>query len=301
MNDKHDKQNVLLVDDEEDFRIATQKALTKRGFRVGVAAGGEEAIKSISQNPPDIVLLDLKMPGLNGIETLQKIREIEKSLPVIILTGHGSIHDAIAGINLEIVDFIQKPVDIELLVVRMRRFFVEGKADTLRERAISELMVLPDLYPRLYIDEPISTAMEKVKSAFFPHESGVIQSPKIRSALVYSRDESFLGLVRFQDLLKLVLPDFLEDSPYSSFFTGMFLAQCKTISQKSVKELLGKLVYVNFEAPLMEAVHQMAKHNLVTLPVMKEGKLVGVLRERDIILEIAKNFATFDVQQLSEW
>jgi len=301
MNNEPKPLNVLLVDDEEDFRLATSRALSKRGFTVTTAAKSEEAIASVSSMRPEIVLLDLKMPGMNGIETLQKIRQIEKSLPVIILTGHGSFHDALASINLEIVDFIQKPVDMDLLVGQIRRFLVWGKKETLREHTIAELMVSPDYYPKLYIDEPVSTALEKVKEAFFPTDAGRIKVPKIRSALVYDQQDNFLGLIRFQDLLKLVLPDFLEDSPYSSFFTGMFLAQCKMISQKSVSELMDELVSVNIEVPLMEAVHLMVQHHLVTLPVMREGKLAGILRERDIILEIAKIFGILETNQLTEW
>ncbi|MFH1734403.1 MAG: response regulator [bacterium] len=300
MTNQTKPHTVLLVDDEEDFRLATAQALSTRGYKVENTESGAKAIQLISQNRPDIVLLDLKMPGLSGIETLQKIRTTEKTLPVIILTGHGNIHNALAGINLEIVDFIQKPVDMDLLEIRIRRFFEKDKAEMLRERTISELIISPDLYPKLYVDEPIAEAMDKVNDAFFPMASGKIQSPKIRSALVYDRSENFLGLIRFQDLLKLVLPSFLEASPHTSYFTGMFLAQCKTISRKSVSSLMTEAVSVNIDAPIMEAIHLMAKHHLVTLPVMQQGKLVGILRERDIILEIAKNFGTLNVQRLSE-
>jgi CheY-like chemotaxis protein len=301
MSDIVKTRQVLLVDDEEDFRLATSQALHKRGFEVTGVGSGEEAIQTINLSRPDIVLLDLKMPGLNGIETLQRIRATEKTLPVIILTGHGSLHDALAGINLEIVDFIQKPVDIDLLETRIRRFFEKDEAEMLRERTIAELMVSPDLYPKLYVDEPIAEAMEKMKAVFFPTEAGKIQLPRMRSALVYDRKESFTGLIRFQDLLKLVLPSFLEDSPHTSYFTGMFLAQCKMISRKSVRHIMTETASVNVNAPLLEAIHLMTQHHLVTLPVLQQGKLIGILRERDIILEIAKNFGTLDVQQLSEW
>ena len=133
MNNEPKPLNVLLVDDEKDFRLATSRALSKRGFAVITAVNGEEAIASVRSMRPDIVLLDLKMPGMSGIETLQKLRQIEKSLPVMILTGHGSFHDALSGINLEIVDFIQKPVDMDLLVAQVRRFLVWGKKERHRE------------------------------------------------------------------------------------------------------------------------------------------------------------------------
>ena len=106
---------LLLVDDEDDFRLATSTTLKRRGFEVEEAANGEEALACIKQKRPDIVLLDMKMPGMSGIETLKEIRAIDANLPVIILTGHGDYDSAMAGIKLEIVDFLQKPVDVDQL------------------------------------------------------------------------------------------------------------------------------------------------------------------------------------------
>jgi len=284
---------ILLVDDEEDFRLATSQALSKRGFVVIRASSGTQALQLLKTDRPDIVILDLKMPGMTGIDTLYQIRKMESSLPVIILTGHGTMQDAMAGIKLEIVDFIQKPVDIDYLEAKINRFFTQDSRDTLREPTIAELMVSPENYPRLYIDESIETAVSKMKSVFFPSDTGTSQPPKVRSAIVYDRKEKFLGLIRFQDMLKLVLPEYLEHSPHASFFTGMFLAQCKMLSHRTVRDLMQEPISIPSDAPLMEAVHMMVKYNLVTLPILSKGELTGILRERDIIFEIAKNFGNF--------
>jgi len=280
---------LLLVDDEADFRAATRKALERRDYEVAEAESGEDALQKIGQEEFSLVLLDLRMPGLDGIETLKMLRDLEPELPVIILTGHGSFHDAVSGINLEIVDFIQKPVDIDLLDARIRRFLDAGKEDILRERTITDLMVSPGIYPRLYVDQPVRDVVDKLRQAYFPEKYGEPQTPQVRSALVYDRREAFLGIVRFPSLLRVVLPPYLRNSPYTSYFTGMFLAQCKMVGQISLSELLEDLVYVDVKAPLMQAVHLMLQHHLITLPVMKKSQLVGILRERDIVLEIANN------------
>lgn len=285
---------LLLVDDEADFRFATSKTLERRGFIVTLATSGAEAITIIEKERPDIVLLDLKMPGLNGIETLQKIRETNAKLPVIILTGHGDFQDAVAGIKLEIVDFIQKPVDIEKLSLRIRSLLDQASKPPLRERTIAELMKPPSAYPRLYVDEPVSKALDVLEKAFFNrNRNGSELSGNVRSLLVYDRAEKFLGLVRFPDLLKLVLPTFLDDA-YTSFFTGMFLAQCKLIGKRNINDIMGEQTSLNVLSPLMEAVHLMAKDHLINLPIVIDGELVGILRERDIIFEIAKNIDTLD-------
>ena len=298
MNNSNKKSKVLLVDDEPEFRTATGKALERRGFEVIQAASGEEAVKIIPARKPDIVVLDLVMPGMNGIETMSFIRKLDAKLPVIILTGHGTYHDAIAGIKMEIVDFLQKPVDVELLTIRIKNFIEIGVGQPLRERSIAELMVSPSIYPRLHLNDPVNEAVAKLLKAFFPEGANVVQSPRYRSGLVYDEDEKFIGLIRFPDLLKLVLPSFLGDSPYSSYFTGMFLAQCKMIGKRSIRELIGRKITVDIDDPLMLAIHLMIENHIVTVAVMKDGELAGILREKDIILEIAKYLG---VENTYEW
>jgi len=278
---------LLLVDDEAEFRSASAKALEKRGYVVTTAGEGRQALEIIGKELPDILLLDLKMPGMTGIQTLEKVRQITENLPVIIMTGHGTFHDAVTGIKLEIVDFLQKPVDIEQLDARIRHLLKSGKKTALRERTIGELMAAPGLYPKLYIDEPIDKAILALKSAFYTEAGIKAQAPATRSALVYDRKENFIGLLRFPDILNVVLPDFL-DSPYATYFTGMFLAQCKMIGRKKIGDIMGENITVDLFAPLMEAVHLMIQRHLITLPVMQGAKLVGVLREKDIVLEIAE-------------
>ena len=279
---------LLLVDDEEDFRRATATALSRRGFTVTDAANGDEALEAIKHELPDVVILDLKMPGKSGIETLQEIRRIDADLPVIILTGHGDLEAAMAGIKLDIIDFLQKPVDMDRLSKHIHRLMDRDAEVAMRERTIAELMAPPSRYPCLYIDQPISDAIATLRETFYRPVGEGVQPRQVRSALVFDRSGKFLGFVRFVDMLKLVLPQFLEDSPYTTFFTGMFLAQIKLIGKRNIHDLMGDLVSVNVHDPIMEAIHLMVHHHLINLPVMDKGKLVGVLRDRDIILEVAK-------------
>jgi CheY-like chemotaxis protein len=285
MDKDTEELKLLLVDDEDDFRRATSTALGRRGFSVTEAANGVEALEAIRNDRPDIVLLDLKMPGMSGIETLQEIRKQDAALPVIILTGHGDYDAAVAGIKLSIVDFLQKPIDIEQLSDRLRFFTKQGATQYLREPTIAELMVQPSLYPKVVVDEPMTSVLKVIRQAYsklVPEES---HPGQVRSALVYDRDDRFLGLVRFSDLLQLIIPPFLKDSEYSTFFTGMFLAQCKVVGRENIGRLVKKQVFVEVNAPLMEAVHLLVEHKLINIPVLESGELVGILRARDIILE----------------
>lgn len=289
MGDKFVNLKLLLVDDEEHFRRATNATLSRRGFTVTEAGDGEEALKAIRREKPDVVLLDLKMPGMGGIETLQEIRKSEPDLPVIVLTGHGDYDSAVSSIKLDVVEFLQKPIDVEHLGKRIRSLLERDGEKRLRERTIAELMVPPSVYPRLYVNQPLAVAFDTLRSAFFRPVLEENREGQVRSVLVYDRDERFLGIVRFLDLLKIILPPFLEKSPYASFYTGAFLAQCKVIGKLDINKILAEQVSVDVGAPLMEAVHLMAKHYLINLPVLEENELVGIVRARDVVLEIAQN------------
>jgi FixJ family two-component response regulator len=289
MNKDKKELRLLLVDDEEDFRLAASKSLGRRGFIVTEAANGEAALMALSLERPDVIILDLKMPGIDGIDTLQKIREIDSTLPVIILTGHGDLEAAMAGIHLKVVDFIQKPVDMDQLGDRIRNLLEEGRDQPLREPTIEELMASPSLYPRVYVDEEMSSVLKTIRAAYLKAVPEGFLPGQVRSALVYDRDEKFVGMVRFSDLLKLILPSFLSESPYATFFTGMFLAQCKVAGKRQIKELVRKQVFIDIKAPLMEAIHLLVEHKLINLPVTSNGELVGILRGRDIILETARS------------
>ena len=279
---------VLLVDDEEAFRQSTAKLLRRRGFLVDEAGSGADALALVRQALPDVVVLDLRMPGMDGIATLQEIRSLAATLPVLILSGHGQYDDAVASIKLEVVDFLQKPMEIDVLVARIHQAHVHGHSGALRERTVAELMVPPDCYRRLHLDQPVADAVEALKSTFFaPADASDQARERLRSVLVFDRDERFVGILRFPDLLKLVLPPFFTNLPYTSYFTGMFLAQCKLIGIRRIADLLDEPVSVLEDAPLIEAVHLMVIHHLVNLPVLRDGRLVGIIREKDIILEIA--------------
>lgn len=288
MNKDKKSVRLLIVDDEADFRRAAANGLSRRGFEVAEAAGGEEGVAAVRANPPDIVLLDQKMPGMSGIETLKQIRKISDDLPVIILTGHGDFNTAMAGIKLEIVDFIQKPVDIDYLSGRIHDLLGRDVNDLMREPTISELMAPPDLYPKVYTDEPLISVLKAIADAYSkPIPSDSIYG-QVRSALVYDRKEEFRGMIRFSDLLQLLIPDALRDSPYASFFTGMLLAQSKVFGNKTIESLLRKQVFVDVDTPLMEAIHLLVEHKLINIPVVKGDKLVGILRGRDIIISTAR-------------
>ncbi|MGC8719718.1 MAG: response regulator [Thermodesulforhabdaceae bacterium] len=110
------KFKVLLVDDEEDFVKALAERLKLRELGPDVALSGEEALQSLDSEIPDVMVLDLRMPGIDGMEVLRRVKKAYPEVQVIILTGHGSQKDEEEARRLGAFEYLQKPVNIDHLV-----------------------------------------------------------------------------------------------------------------------------------------------------------------------------------------
>jgi DNA-binding response OmpR family regulator len=111
---------VLLVDDEEEFVSALSERLMLRGIEVDSALNGEEALARLVEKDFEVVILDVMMPGLGGLEVLRQIRSTHPNTQVILLTGHGSTREGIEGMRLGAFDYLIKPVDIEEMLAKMK-------------------------------------------------------------------------------------------------------------------------------------------------------------------------------------
>ncbi len=110
---------ILLVDDEDRFRQTLKKRISSRKYQVFDASSGIQALEMIQDNPVDVVVLDVRMPGLSGLETLTEIRKISPETEVILLTGHASVDPAIEGMKLGAFDYLMKPCQLEDLMVKI--------------------------------------------------------------------------------------------------------------------------------------------------------------------------------------
>jgi DNA-binding NtrC family response regulator len=114
---------ILLVDDEVVFANNMSKLLTRRGYQVKAVNSGDEALRALMDNPFDVMVLDLKMPGMDGIATMQEMRKLGLFTEVLILTGHGSIDTALEAIQLGAYDYVTKPVEIAELLSKIEAAF----------------------------------------------------------------------------------------------------------------------------------------------------------------------------------
>jgi two-component system, OmpR family, response regulator len=110
---------VLLVDDEDDFRTTLANRLRKRKLEVAEAESGSSALNLLGQGTFDVVVLDVRMPGMDGIETLKQIKGSTPLVEVIMLTGHASVESGIEGMRLGAFDYLMKPCDINDLISKI--------------------------------------------------------------------------------------------------------------------------------------------------------------------------------------
>jgi two-component system, OmpR family, response regulator len=115
--------NVLIVDDEDDFRETLVKRLQKRHLNVFGAESGQKALDLMNKLLFDVVILDVKMPGLDGIDTLREMKKKNPYMEVILLTGHASMESGVEGMHLGAFDYVMKPVNIDDLMEMIRQAY----------------------------------------------------------------------------------------------------------------------------------------------------------------------------------
>jgi DNA-binding NtrC family response regulator len=129
-----DPFSVLFVDDEVEFLETLLKRMKKRNLQVSGVKSGQEALEFLDRNPVDVVVLDVKMPGMDGIQALREIKKLHPIIEVIMLTGHASVEVAIEGMELGAFDYLMKPVDIDDLLYKVE--------DAYKKKSIHEKKML---------------------------------------------------------------------------------------------------------------------------------------------------------------
>lgn len=113
-------ESILLIDDEPQFVATMAKRLRKRGFAVTEAGGGLEGLRVLEREPADVVVLDVGMPDMDGIQVLREIKMRFPQVQVLMLTGHADMEVAISGMAMGAFDYLMKPVELEVLVGKIR-------------------------------------------------------------------------------------------------------------------------------------------------------------------------------------
>jgi DNA-binding response OmpR family regulator len=137
--------SVLIVDDEEEFREMTTKRLSKRDLECESAQDGDTALEMIAKKNYDVVLLDVKMPGRDGIETLREIKKMAPMTEVVMLTGHASVESGINGIKYGAFDYLMKPMELDPLLEKLNAAYARkrGQQEKIEQAQIKKDMSRP--------------------------------------------------------------------------------------------------------------------------------------------------------------
>src|SRR4030066_809358 len=121
---------VLIVDDEEGIRESLSGIFEDEGYEVLTSSSGEEALKVLKEQNPDLILLDVWLPGIDGIKTLKEIKGLKPDLPVIMISGHGNIELAVKATRMGAYDFLEKPLSLERVLLAAKRALEKQALET---------------------------------------------------------------------------------------------------------------------------------------------------------------------------
>jgi DNA-binding response OmpR family regulator len=157
-------QSILIVDDEKNIRLTLTESLASLNVETDTASNGEEALAKLKEKDFGLILLDIRMPGIDGMEVLRRVREVRPDVRIIMITAYGTIESAVEAIKLGAVDFLQKPFDpgdIRALVSRVM------DRETLDEQKSSDFSSRIELAKRCIGDRHFAAAVEHVRNAIF--------------------------------------------------------------------------------------------------------------------------------------
>jgi len=155
---------ILIVDDEKNIRLTLSQALETLGAEIETASNGEEALAKLKEKEFALILLDIRMPGMDGMEVLHRVREIRPDIRIIMITAYGTIESAVEAIKLGAVDFLQKPFDPEEIRELVSRVMDREKLD---EQKLMDYTSHIELAKKCIGDRHFDAAIEHTRKAIF--------------------------------------------------------------------------------------------------------------------------------------
>jgi two-component system nitrogen regulation response regulator NtrX len=156
------KPRILVIDDEAAIRESLRMILEYEEYGFLGASSGQEALALVQRDRPDLVLLDIKMPGMDGMEVLRKLRALDETLPVVMISGHGTTSTAVDAIKSGAIDFLDKPLSSERVIVTLQNVL---KQQELRQENRELKLAMESKYEIIGESPAVRTVLEAVKRA----------------------------------------------------------------------------------------------------------------------------------------
>ncbi len=269
---------VLVIDDDPGIRDYLETLATRQGYRVFTAADGESALEGLSTTRPDLITLDAVLPGMDGLETLRRIKKRVPEVPVIMLSGHGQARTIVEAMRLGATDFLRKPFEVEELELAFRKALdnraLEEEVKSLRGRVRTEVDGLPmggDSPKMREVREIIEQVADTDITVLVRGESGTGKE-------VVARALFQLGNRRNRPFVKVncaALPSELLESELFGFERGAFTG--------AQKRKLGKFEYANQGTIFLDEISEMAPGlQAKLLQVLQDGEFSRLGGESDV-------------------
>lgn len=189
---------VLIVDDEESICWGLERLLTEEGFAVRVASSAEEALVAVKERTPDLAIMDVRLPGMDGLAAMQRLEEMGYSFPVVVITAFGDLETAVTAMNRGAVEYLPKPFDLEQALTVVRRALAGAKAGAVvsdEQRAVPDQLVGKSL-PMQDVFKRIAMAAPSDVSVLITGESGTGKELVARAIHRHSRraDRPFFAI-----------------------------------------------------------------------------------------------------------
>lgn len=277
--------NILIIDDEKAIRKTLSEILSYEGYKIEEASDGEEGLKKFKERAFDVVLCDIKMPKLDGLEFLDKAREANPDVPVIMISGHGTIETAVEAVKKGAYDYISKPPDLNRLLITIRN--AKDKTNLVAETKVLKRKVskveemIGDSGPIVKIKETIDKVGPTEARILITGENGV--GKELVARWVHEKSSRATGPL--VEVNCAAIPSELIESELFGHEKGSFTS--------AVKQRIGKFEQAHSGTLFLDEIGDMSVNaQAKVLRALQEGKITRVGGDKDISVDVRVIAAT---------
>jgi DNA-binding NtrC family response regulator len=277
--------NILIIDDEKAIRKTLTEILSFEGYKLEEAADGEEGLRKYREKTYDVVLCDIKMPKIDGIDFLQKAVEINADVPIIMISGHGNIETAVEAVKKGAYDFIQKPPDLNRLLITIRnameRNTLVNETKSLKRKAFKAQEMIGESGPIQKIKETIEKVAPTEARVLITGENGVGKELVAR----WLHEKSSRAGNALVEVNCAAIPSELIESELFGHEKGSFTS--------AIKQRIGKFEQANGGTLFLDEIGDMSlSAQAKVLRALQEGKITRVGADKDITVDVRVIAAT---------
>ncbi|AXY73826.1 sigma-54-dependent Fis family transcriptional regulator [Paraflavitalea soli] len=277
--------NILIIDDEKAIRKTLSEILSYEGYKIDEAGDGEEGLKRFKEKSYDVVLCDIKMPKLDGIEFLDKAREANPDVPVIMISGHGTIETAVEAVKKGAYDYISKPPDLNRLLITIRNAMdktnLVAETKVLKRKVSKVEEMIGESGPIALIKETIDKVAPTDARILVTGENGV--GKELVARWVHEKSNRVTGPLI--EVNCAAIPSELIESELFGHEKGSFTS--------AVKQRIGKFEQAHGGTLFLDEIGDMSlSAQAKVLRALQEGKITRVGGDKDISVDVRVIAAT---------